>query len=245
MEQELERLRREAVGITNTTAHFMGLAEAYLEQGNTELARACLILLCNARSNYEESLEWNGLTEAWQRHKHLVEGLVPPSVRFASLQPLAPQACSMQISEILALPEEDLLSALSEHLGELSANGEALHCLNQWERTAYYADELCMEVNSGGFEGYLSYHGAHFDKAYKAMETIAAHGILSILDTVRDSFPRKRIPKTEEALQNALEILEERCIDFDQSDEAFYSTGVRELLSRLLAFVLENKQKFR
>lgn len=245
MEQELERLRREAVGIANTTAHFMGLAEAYLEQGNTELARACLILLCEERSNYEESLEWNGLTEAWQRHKYLVEGLVPPSRRFASLQPLAPQACSMQISEILALPEEDLLSALSEHLGQLSANGEALNCLNKWERTAYYADELCMEVNSGGFDSYLSYHGAHFDKAYKAMETIAAPGVLAILDTIRETFPGKRIPKTAEALQNALDAMEERGIDFEQADDAFYSTGVQELLSYLLAFVQENKQRFR
>lgn len=245
MEQEMERLRRESVGIANTTAHFMGLAEAYLEQGNTELAKACLILLCDECSNYEESLEWNGLTEAWQRHKHLVEGLVPPSRRFASLQPLAPQACSMRISEILALTDEDLLSALSEHLGELSANGEALNCLNKWERIAYYADELCMEVNSGGFDGYLSYHGAHFDKAYKAMETIAAPGMLAILDRVREQFPRKRIPKTEEALQNALEALEERGIDFAQADDVFYSTGVQELLSHLLTFVQENKQRFR
>lgn len=245
MEQEMERLRRESVGIANTTAHFMGLAEAYLEQGNTELAKACLILLCEERSNYEESLEWNGLTEAWQRHKHLVEGLVPPSRRFASLQPLAPKACSMQISEILALTDEDLLSALSEHLSELSANGESLNCLNKLERIAYYADELCMEVNSGGFDGYLSYHGAHFDKAYKAMETIAAPGMLAILDAVREQFPRKRIPKTEEALQNALETLEERGIDFAQADDAFYSTGVQELLSHLLTFVLENKQRFR
>ena len=67
MEQELERLRREAVGIVNTTAHFMKLAEQYMQQGKVESARACLILLCDEVSNYEESLEWNGLTEEWNR----------------------------------------------------------------------------------------------------------------------------------------------------------------------------------
>ena len=45
MEWELERLRQEAIGIVNTTAHFMHLAEQYIQQGKTESARACLILL--------------------------------------------------------------------------------------------------------------------------------------------------------------------------------------------------------
>lgn len=245
MEQELERLRREAVGIANTTAHFMRLAEAYLAKGETESARACLVLLCHRCSNYEESLEWNGLTEAWQKHKHLVEGLVPPSRRFMSAQPLLPKDCSMQISEIFALPDDELLSALSDHLGELSANGDALNSLNKWERTAYYVDELCMEVNSGGFGSYLYYHGTQFEKAYKAMETIAAPGVLALLETIRAKFPRKRIPKTEDALQDTLDAMEERGIDFEREDAVFYSDAVNELLARLLAFILENKQKFR
>lgn len=245
MEQELERLRREAVGIANTTAHFMHLAESYLEQGNTELARACLILMCEKCANYEESLEWNDLTEVWQKHKHLVEGLVPPSRRFMSAQPLPPKDCSMQIAEILALPDDELLSALSDHLGELSAHGDALNSLNKWERTAYYVDELCMEVNSGGFSSYLYYHGAHFEKACKALETISAPGVLAILETIPAKFPRKRIPKTEDALQDTLDAMEERGIDFEREDEIFCSDAVNELLARLLAFVMENKQKFR
>lgn len=245
MEQELERLNREAYGVANTTAHFMGLAEAYLAKGETESARACLVLLCRRCSNYEESLEWNGLTEAWQKYRHLVEGLVPPSRRFMSVQPLPPRDCNMQISDIFALPDDEILSALSEHLGELSANGDALNSLNKWERTAYYVNELCMEVNSGGFDGYLYYHGIHFEKAYKALETIAAPAVLAILETIRAKFPKKRIPKTEDALQNTLDAMEERGVNFEQEDEVFYCIGVTELLSRLLAFILENKQKFR
>lgn len=245
MEQELERLEREAFGVTNTTAHFMGLAEAYLEKGETESARACLILLCRRCSNYEESLEWNGLTENWLRHRHLVEGLVEPSLHLYGGQPVQPKDCSIQIADIFALPEEDLLSVLSDHLDELSGSGGALNCLNKWERIAYYADELCREVNSGGFDSYLYYHGTHFEKAYQAMETLSATEVLGILDAVRAKFPRSRIPKTEEALQNAMDALEEQGVDFEAEDDHFYSLGEKELVKCLQAFVLENKKRFR
>ena len=102
-----------------------------------------------------------------------------------------------------------------------------------------------MGENSGGFDGYLYYHGIHFEKAYKALETIAAPAVLAILETIRAKFPKKRIPKTEDALQNTLDAMEERGVNFEQEDEVFYCIGVTELLSRLLAFILENKQKFR
>ncbi len=245
MEKELERLRREAVGITNTTAHFMRLAEDYSAQGKTELAKACLILLCEKCSNYEESLEWNGLTASWLKHRHLVEGLVPPSVHLNTIQILPPRECTLPITDIFALPDAELLSALSDHLGELSANGAILNQLNKWEQIAYYADELCAEVNSGGFDSYLYYHGTHFEKAYKAMEVMSATGVLAILDSVRAKFPKNRIPKTVDALQNTMDTMQEQGMDFEAEDERFYSTGEKELLERLLSFVTENKKRFR
>lgn len=245
MEQELERLRRESVGIANTTAHFMRLAEKYADAGKIESAKACLVLLCEKCDNYEDSLEWNGLTASWLKHRHLVEGLVKPSLRFNTLQPLPPRECTLQIAEILALPDDELLSALSVHLSELSGGGTSLNCLNKWERTAYYVDELCMEVNSGGFDSYLYYHGMHFNNAFKAIEVISAPNVLALLDAVRSKFPRKRIPKTEDALQKAMDAMEEQGVDFEQEDACFYSSGERELLDRLLSFVLENQKHFR
>lgn len=245
MEQELERLRKESAGIVNTTAYFMNRAEQYLAQGNTEAARACLVLLCEKVENYEESLEWNGLMDSWLKHRHLVEGLVKPSYPFHSVQPLRPWECSMQIREILSLPDDDILLYLSGHLRELSANGSALTFLNKWERTVYYADELLVEVNSGGLHSYLYYHGEHFEKAYQAMAVISATGVLAILDAVQEQFPRKRIPKSEEARQNILDDMMDRDLYFDSEDERFYSSGEKELLTRLLAYVLENKQRFR
>lgn len=245
MQKILEQLRKEARGIANTTAHFMKLAENYIAEENVEAAKACLILLCENCDNYEESIEWNGLTEQWQRYCYLVAGIISPSVKIMSTEPLPPAECTMQITAILSLPDEEILSALSEHLGELSGNGDVLSGLNKWERTVYYVDELCVEVNSGGFDSYLYYHGAHFEKAYTALKDITALEVLPILDNVRNKFPKSRIPKNEDALQNAMDVLEENGIDFDSEDEHFYSVGEKELLNRLLFYVKENQQHLR
>lgn len=245
MEQLLECLRQKTAGIANTTAYFMNLAEEYLVKGDTDSARACLILLCENCDNYEESLEWNGLTKNWQRHRHLVEGLVSPSLQTVRAQPLPPDKCTMQISEIFALPKDALLSALSLHLRELSAQGDALNYLNKWERIAYYADELCMEVNSGGFDSYLYYHGTHFEKACQAIASLAAPGVAALLDAVRSKFPRNHIPKNLNALQNVMDGMAERGVDFESEDERFYTAGEKELLTQLMAFVQENKTRFR
>ncbi len=151
----------------------------------------------------------------------------------------------MQITDVLSLPDEEILSALSEHLGELSGNGDVLNGLNKWERTVYYVDELCVEVNSGGFDSYLYYYGTHFEKAYTALKDIAALGMLPILDDIRNKFPQSRIPKNEDTLQNAMEVLEEKGIDFDSEDERFYSVEEKELLKCLLSYVKENKHHLR
>ena len=241
----VEQLLHETVSIANTTAHFMGLAEQHLAEGNTEMAKACLIALCRRCANYEESLEWNGLTEQWQIHRHLVDGLVPPSRYLYSSTAKAPSECTLPIQDILSLPDDELLTSLSEHLGELCGNGDSLNCLNKWERTVYYADELCMEVNSGGFDSYLYYHGLHFAKAYSALENISANGVIEILDAVQEKFPKHRIPKSEERLQITMDKMSEQGIDFEAEDEQFYDGGVNELLGCLAAYVRENEKHFR
>ena len=245
MEKIMEQLRKEARGITNTTAHFIKLAENYISEENVAAARACLLLLCEKCDNYEESIEWNGLSEQWQHYRYLVADMVPPSVTIISTKPLSPAECTMRITDILSLPNDEILSTLSEHLGELSGDGEALNALNKWERTIYYVDELCMEINSGGFDRYLYYRGTHFEKAYAALKDIAALRTLPILDDIRNKFPKKRIPKNVEALQNVMDILEEKGIDFDSEDERFYSVGEKELLKCLLSYVKENTQHLR
>ena len=229
----------------------MRMAQYHMENGNEEAARKSLITLCKAIRNYEEAIEWNGLTALWEKYKYLVEGLVEPPKQWRSLVQCkatklkTPAECEKPIADILALPDEDILGELSTHLQELTGNGDVIQALNKWERTAYYVDELCMEVNSGGFEGYLYYHGTHFEKAYKALEQMGAGQMTALLDRVRAKFPRGRIPKTLDSIQNTMDRMEEKGVDFEAEDDCYYGGTERELLERLTAWVRNNEKKFR
>ena len=233
--------------IANKTSFFLRMAEYYIENQQTDLGIACLIDLCtNTVTNYEESIEWNGLTEVWLKYKHLVEGKVPDSVGFHTApSPLPPDKCSMSIGEIFLLPEEDILSALSEHLGEMSAAGAALNYLNQWERTVFYIDELCTEVNSGGFGHYLYYYGDHFGKVYMACEKILATEMTKLLACIQTKFPRKKLPASIERLQDLLDNMEEKGIDFEEEDTKYYSAVEKQLISHTLEYIKKNQKHFR
>ena len=223
----------------------MRMAQYHMEMGEEEAARTSLVTLCKAIRNYEEAIEINGLTAIWEQYKYLVEGLVEPSSRVMAARLKTPEQCDMQIADILALPDEDILTELSNHLQELSGDGDMIQGLNKWERTAYYVDELCMEVNSGGFEGYLYYHGTHFEKAYKALEQMGATEMTALLDRIRAKFPRNRIPKTADSIQNTMDRMEEKGVDFEAEDDCYYGSAERELLTKLTVYVRENGKHFR
>jgi hypothetical protein len=106
-------------------------------------------------------------------------------------------------------------------------------------------DELCAEVNSGGFSHYLFYYGKHFDKAKKALETIQADSILPLLEAIQDKFPRNKVPKTLDSIQNAIEAMDEKGIGFDSEDSRFYDMAQSVLLQQLLGYVIENQRHFR
>ena len=221
------------------------MAQYHMEMGEEEAARTSLINLCKAIRNYEEAIEVNGLTALWEKYRHLVQGLVEPSIRVMAARLKTPGECDMQIADILTLPDEDILTELSNHLQELSGDGDMIQGLNKWERTAYYVDELCMEVNSGGFEGYLYYHGTHFEKAYKALEQMGATEMTALLDRVRAKFPRGRIPKATDSIQNTMDRMEEKGVDFEAEDDCYYGGAERELLAKLTVYVRENGKHFR
>lgn len=229
------------------TTLYLRLAQIHLEKGAQEEGVAYLIKLCTeGPSNYEESIGFRELTDVWNKYKHLVDGLVPPPTSiYSGPRPLSPDECSRHIAEILALPEDDILTALSDHVGEMSGSGMELNYLNKWERNFFYLDELSMEVNSGGFDSYLFHNGEHFSKARKALENLDAPGMTALLDAVAAKFPRGKVPKSMDAIQNALEKLEDKGVDFEEQDDAYYSGIESEFLPRLLAYVLENKKHFR
>jgi len=231
--------------VANTTLLYMRLAEYYFQSGDTEKGRECLIMLCSCVDNYEESIEFNDLTSVWEKYHHYVDGkvLLPQKVMTEN-HPTLPGKCSTSIAEILVLPEDELLSALSEHLNEMSVQGECLEYLNQWERTAYHIDTLCMEVNSGGFFHYLYYNGNRFAEVQRACKLVGAEKTLSLLRAIQQKFPQAKIPKNPEQIQNVLDMMDGN-IDFETEDNKYYDSAEKELLGKLYQFVCENKDRFR
>lgn len=233
---------------------YLRMAQYHIESGNTKAGINYLVWLCTEVVNFENQLAMYHLTEIWEKYKHLVADKVAESVADKMPKPVSgiptpnpkhPGECSQTIAQILSLPETEVLSALSAHLGEMTANGTVLNCLNKWERIFFYADEVCMEVNSGGWEGYLYYHGTHFAKACKVFEEIGTNQMVLLMTQIQNKFPCGRIPKSEVAIQNVMDRMEEDGIDFDDKDEIYYSSAEKELLERLTAYVLENKKHFR
>lgn len=233
--------------VNNKTLLYLRMAEYCIENGNTEKGIEYLTLLCtDGPSNYEEIIEVNELTEVWLKYKHLVSGKVPASVAVNnSPKPLKPSQCTVGIKDIFELDNDEILCELSAHLAELSANGEAMNCLNEWEKTAFLADELWTEVNSGGFSGYLYYYGHHFEKAYTALEAVGACKVTSVMERARSKFPGGKMPKSIDAIMNAIDKMEEKGVDFEAEDAEFYEVGDKELSEVLLEFVLANKERFR
>ena len=234
--------------------YYLRMAQYHIEKGETDAGVEFLLRMCREEKNYSVYIKVNELTDVWEKYKSLFadrfpelleeEQTVKEDIVYA-VRLKTPAECEKPIAEILALPDDEILNELSIHLQELTGNGDVIQALNKWERTAYYVDELCMEVNSGGFEGYLYYHGAHFEKAYKALEQMGAGQMTALLDRVREKFPRNRIPKTADSIQNTLDRMEEKGVVFEAEDDCYYGGTERELLERLTAWVRNNEKRFR
>ena len=232
--------------VVNSTLLNLKMAEYHIENNEIEIGIQYLLKLCTAITNYEESIAFNELTAVWKKYKHLVKDKIPPSVSINSFDvPLKPEDCSMIIDDIFSHGKSNILDELSTHINELSANGKALNCLNKTEKIFYYIDELCSEVDSGGFESYLYYNGNHFHKAVNSLETIKAIGMLLLIRSIESKFPNNKVPKTLESIQKTIDTLEEKGIDFETEDSQFYETEEKVLLDLLLEFVTENKSHFR
>lgn len=232
--------------VANTTLLYLRMAEYHIENNETEIGIEYLLKLCSAVSNYEESIEFNELTAVWEKYKHLVKDKVPASVAINSFNaPLKPEECSVMIDKIFSLPKSEIIDELSTHISELSSNGSELNHLNKTEKVFFYIDELCAEVNSGGFESYLYYNGNHYQNVINSLETIKAVEMLSLMKTIQSKFPKSKIPKSLNSIQNVMDSLEEKGIDFEIEDSQFYETQDKTLIALLLGYVLENKNHFR
>jgi hypothetical protein len=232
--------------VDNTVTFYLRMAQFWMLKGEEALAKEQLINLCTKTfDNYEEAVAARNLTDVWESYKHLVIESVLPSVFVMGVKPLPRNQCSMAIMDILGLSDADLPEAMSEHLNELSANGESLSSLNRWEKTVYEIDLMMMEVNSGGFDSYLRYNGTHFERLKKAISAVEAHETENLLQAVEQKFPKKKIPKSYRAIENALDILDERCMDFDAEDEWYYNTAERELIAQVTLYIRDHAERFR
>lgn len=223
------------------------LAEYYIRSNDPDRGIGYLIKLCTETvDNYEEAIGVRGLTEVWMKYRHLVDRKVPKSVCICSSPiAIAPEACSMPIDVIMALPDDELLASLSEHLSELSAEGEALDTLSEAELKVYDADLMMREVNSGGFGHYLYYHGDRLSALENVLGLLGAEKCMALIARVKGKFPRAAPPKKLVKLQIRLDAMEEKGIFFEEEDEFYYEIAEKELIERICAFVRANRGAFR
>ena len=91
----------------------------------------------------------------------------------------------------------------------------------------------------------MYYCGHHFEKTVEALENINANAAVDLMLEIRSKFPRGKVPKSLQTIQNALDNLEEKGVDFEREEQIYYNTVESELLSKLISFIRQNNQRFR
>lgn len=159
--------------ISDDITVYIILAQYYIENGDTEKGKKFLIKIANETTdNYEESLEFRGWLDTWNKYKHLVKDEIPAPI----------------FSNDKELSDEDLLEL------------------------------LLKEVHSGGYDAYLSYNGQYFERTLKIAETKNMNSLVEQLQRIKSKFPNDTVPN------NAIDIIENSKLSFNDEDELFYST---------------------
>ena len=231
--------------VCNTTTLHLRLAESEFKKGNVEKGKEYLRIMCQKVSNYEESIGFNGLCDVWNEYKHYVGGEVAKSVRINEPEPILPESCSEAICNILELSGEDLLSELSTHLSELSADGERLDLLSPQEKNVYYVDEFIENINSDGLDHYLYYYGTNFVYLRSALDAIGCDKAIDLTDKIMRKLPRRAIPKSEERWQDVLDKLEEKGKGFEDLEDYYYESVEHSLIYAVSDYVKANKDCFK
>lgn len=229
--------------IADDVTLYLRLAECYLEKGDEKMGTEYLILLCTETAdNYEEAISFRELDDVWQKYKHLVENKVPASL-VTIPKVLSPEECSMQINDILKQSEDDMRFGLYYHLCERTADGEEISYLNKTEKNIFYTVEFIEKMNTEGLDAYLYENGNHFAALKKAVEAVGVQKAVEFLNTVELCFPRKSVPKKLESIQNAVDKLEEKGIDFEKEYDFYMENINNELIKIITQYTLDNKAK--
>lgn len=238
-------LKRPSYGeYTDGITLFMRLAENEFIQGNEEKGIEYLTHVCeNEASNYVDAINFRELTDVWNKYKKYVEGKVRVSTELLGKSGKASNEYVKTIGDILNTPNEnDLLADLSYHINEICGDGEELTSLNKGERNFFYVDTLWSEVNSGGFESYLSSYGNYFDRTVKAAQTIGLNELVELLEKIKSIFPKEKIPKSVERIEN---VIMKKDLNFEEVDEEFYDKMNQIISEKMMRYVMENRERFR
>lgn len=229
------------------TGIYLRFVQYNMEHNQEDKAEEYLLKICNGVSNYDESIEWSGMSEIWKKYKYLVDGKVP--LPLSQRQPVAkaPDECTMQIKDVLQLSKEELLSGLSEHLGEMSCYGEEITYLNKWEKIIFDVDNLLTVVGADGVDSWLHSYGHRFEQTKKALQAIGAEKGYMFLGEIEKKFPKGKVPKSYDRLEKILDKMIENDEDFDEEETKYYYDAdvEEELVECLYRYVLENKKRFR
>ena len=230
--------------VENQTLLYIRLAEWEFENGDVEKGTAYLERLVSKVDNYEESIEINGLSAVWSKYKANLT--LPKSIHFMKKSPSPPDECTLCIEEIMKLPQDDaLLSELSTHLNELCGYGEQINILSEPEQTVFYINEFIEDVNSDGISHYLYYRGDHFRELFSSVIEVNCSSCLTLLNMISKKFPRGKIPSNIDKIQNRLEDMEDRGIDFEAEERIYYEQVETELVKILLSYVVNHTDSFR
>lgn len=233
----------------NEIVLYLRSAQYYIEKGDIETGTKFLKkLCCETSSNYEESIGFSGLTHIWEKYRYLIDGQVPASISTNDGDaPCLPEECTKSIEDIMKLSEEDLLIELSEHLDEMSGLGDSMNWLNKWERIVYDANELCTRINADGVEDFLFARGHRMKQTKQALEAIGAEKSVHLLELIASKFPKGKVPKSPESIENkVMSMIEKDETIFDEAEDYFEEADLTgELLDKIYQFVMDNKKKFR
>ena len=176
-----------------------------------------------------------------------MDGKVP--LPLSRRQPVAksPDECTKQIEDILQLSKDELLSELSEHLGEMSCYGEEVSYLNKWEKIIFDVDNLLTGVGADGVDSWLLSYGYRLEQTKKALLAIEAQKAFRFLEEIEKRFPRGKVPKSCERIEAILDKMLDNDEDFEEEESRYYYDAdvETELVECMYQFVVENKKKFR
>ena len=233
--------------VPRDTGIYLRFVQYNMEHNQEGKAEEYLLKICNEISNYDESIEWSGMSTIWEKYKYLVDGKVP--LPLSQRQPVAktPDKCTKQIGDILQLPKDELLNELSEHLGEMSCYGEEITYLNKWEKIIFDADNLLTGVGADGVDSWLLSYGHRMEQTKKALLAIEAKKAFRFLEEIEKRFPRGKVPKSCERIEAILDKMLDNDEDFEEEESRYYYDAdvEAELIEGMYQFVVENKKRFR